>query len=129
MKKYTSLSIVLFFALSFSAPNVSYSFSVPKLLKTSEALKYVKASEFVKLSFEQYAALTGKKQNLWNNLSFNALKMQVKHDLKKKPDLLLSDYTTGKTKHHLATIWWILIGLAALFLILWLVAALVIPPQ
>ena len=117
MKKYALVLLGLIFICSI-ADNAAYSFSIIKPVNSSEALKYVKGSEFVKLSFKQFASLTGEKENLWNKLSFNVMKMRVKHDLKKNPDLFLSDYS--KPKHKMSA------GLVILFVIAGILLAVLI---
>ncbi len=50
------------------------------------------------------------------------MQMKVKHDLKNNPNLLLSNYTSEKTKSRLGVGWWILIGAAAAIVLIFLIA-------
>ena len=75
--------------------------------------KYLKASEFIKLSPDEFSKLSGKKLNFFERLSFSITKMRLKHDLKKNPDLLLTDYVK-EAKHKGSFDWlWFLLGFAA----------------
>lgn len=113
MKKITILFLGFLLLLTVSGSN-AFSFSIAKS-RSSELLKYEKGSEFIKLSFKQFAKLTGKKDNVWNKLSFGIMKARIKYDLKTNPDLILSDY--NKPKHKISP------GLKAL---LWIVAGFII---
>jgi hypothetical protein len=59
----------------------------------------IKASEFIKLSTKEFSLITGKKLNLWNRISFSLLKMKIKHDLEKNPNLSIGDYYQKKGNH------------------------------
>jgi hypothetical protein len=115
MKKFTILFFGLFFFCTCINSNTVYSFSIVKPIN-SNLSSYAKGSEFIKLSFRQFATLTGKKANLWNRLSFNLLKAKVKHDLRKNPNLLITEYSSvGK---GMRTAGWILYGALLLLLLL-----------
>lgn len=88
------------FAFAISKP---YNIENPGLSNFSNNLK---ASDFVKLSAKDFSLITGKKMNLWNRLSFTFLKMRMKQDLKKNPDLKVNDYYAKEAKKHLS-VWWI----------------------
>ena len=96
MKKIIGQSryIILIFILS--GFNVAFSSSISRSPNTLEQLKYEKGAEFIKLSFKQFAILTGQKENLLNKFSFAVIKMRIKHGLKKHHDLTLRDYTNSK---------------------------------
>lgn len=105
--------------LAITATNNSYSASIYNSTPNPEryeAIKYFKISELVNLSAKQFCQLTGKKMNTWHKLSFKLMKIKMKHDLKKTPNLMLKDYY-GSAK-RLGTGWWILIGVGALLLLL-----------
>lgn len=108
--------VILFFVLAHV--NTSYGFSFikpqPNNLNPSNNLsgKYIKASEFVKLSVQEFSTLTGKKLNLFQRLSFKIAKMRMKHDLKKNPDLKITDYLDKKQAGRSFDIGWFLLGLA-----------------
>lgn len=66
--------------------------------------------------------------NLWNRISFTFLKVRMKQDLKKNPDLKVTDYYAKKGKKHLS-MWWIVgIGVAILLLIFLIYAAAALHP-
>ena len=94
MRKIIFLLLGLHFVCVITATDVAYSFSVAKPIYSTELLKYAKGSEFIKLSFKQFTMLTGEKENLRNRISFSVMKMKVKNDLKKNPNLTLSEYNT-----------------------------------
>ncbi len=116
----------LFFVCCLLNTNTSFAFAIskprpiekPGIIKFSDNLK---ASELVKLSIKDFSLITGKKMNLWNRLSFTFLKVRMKHDLKKNPDLKVNDYYAKEAKKHLS-VWWIvaicIVSLVLLFFIL-----------
>lgn len=122
MKKVTFILVGLFFICTVAGTNNVFSFSINKTVTTPYALKYLKGSEFIKLSFKQFASLTGEKENLGNNLSFSIMKMRIRHDLKKNPNLSITDYNSNRSKHGLSVALWIIIGIVALILIIRIIA-------
>ncbi|MEO6583808.1 MAG: hypothetical protein ABIO05_05760 [Ferruginibacter sp.] len=98
----------------------TFGFSIPKLPTNTdsyEAAKPLGINSIINLSAKQFSELTGKKMNAWDKLSFRILKIKMKHDLKKNPDLTLKDYSGKDGKKRLGTGWWILIGVAGIFLL------------
>ncbi len=76
-------------------------------------VNYFKASEFVKLSAKDFSQLTGKKLNVFQRLSFRLAKLKMKHDLKKNPDLLITDYTKGPYNNNKRfSFLWFILGIA-----------------
>ncbi|HEV8081751.1 MAG TPA: hypothetical protein VGP55_01035 [Chitinophagaceae bacterium] len=97
----------------------------PRIIKFSTNLN---ARDFVKLSAKDFSLITGKKMNLWNRISFTFLKVKMKHDLKKNPDLKVNDYYAKEGKKHLS-VWWIVgIGIVTLLLIFLIYAAAALHP-
>ena len=98
--------------------NTSFGFSIvkPKAndILPSENLygKYIYASEFVKLSVKEFSLLTGKKLNFIQRLSFRVAKLRMKHDLKKNPNLKITDYIDKQGEGNSFDIGWFLLGLA-----------------
>ena len=120
-------SVLLMCCILFIAGiNKSYSFSIVKLPVNSERpgiSKYLQVSELVKLSAKDYGTLTGKKMTMWDKISFKIMKMKMKHDLKKNPNLLISDYMSSKkTSTAINIVYYILIGIL-LFMVIILVLA------
>lgn len=111
MKKIKLLLLAAFGIYAFSGVNMAYGFSVIKPVEPSIAsVNYLKASEFVKLSAKDYTALTGKKLNFFQRMSFNLTKVKMKHDLKKNPDLKVTDYINGDGRTFQIDILWLLLG-------------------
>jgi len=95
------------FALALSDPGVNK----PDVTKVTNSIK---AIEFVKLSAKDISLITGKKMNIWNRLSFSILKMRMKHDLKKDPNLTVADYNSKNGKHRVGVGGIILLSVAVL---------------
>jgi hypothetical protein len=77
------------------------------------------------LSVKQIEALAGRKLTLRERVSFSVMKLKMKHDLKRNPDVQLSDYFGKNASRRLGTGWWILInvsGLALLAFVLYILA-------
>lgn len=117
MKKIcNTLITVLLILLIVSYERISYASSIitPVSNKANTPdnteLDYLKASKFVKLSFREFSRLTGKKLSLFQKLSFKLTKMRIRHDLKKNPDLKITDYLNSERKGNSL---WFLLGLIA----------------
>jgi hypothetical protein len=110
MKKIKLLLLATFSIYAFAGVNMSYGFSIikPAANEPASALKYIKASEFVKLSVKEFSDLSGKKLNMFQKFSFKITKMKMKHDLKKNPDLKVTDYFQDGTTFRLDILWLIL---------------------
>lgn len=117
MKFFSSLLFGVIFTAVILQTNVAFSFSIKKAIPSPELVKYAKGSEFVKLSFKQFAMLTGQNENLWNRISFNIMKNKVKRDIRKDPNLNITRYYS-RPGHAISTAGWILYGLLILLLIL-----------
>ncbi|HUS02624.1 MAG TPA: hypothetical protein VMY77_12890 [Chitinophagaceae bacterium] len=105
------------------ASGYSYGFSIHKPMAIAEHNLPFRASDLVKLSAARLTEITGKKMSMWDKVSFAIAKMKMKHDLKKNPDLQLTDFTFRKNK---SSVWrilqWVLIGFLVLFFIMLAVA-------
>ncbi len=112
-KKILNSSVIILLLILLSWQN-GFSFSmvsVPLSAVKNEMANpaYLKASAFVKMSPTEFAAVTGKKLNLVQKIYFKVIKRQVKRDLKKNPDLLMTDYfdkKEGKFKFDL--LWFVI---------------------
>lgn len=115
---YTILlsSFLLIFALSLSSG--ANAFSNKKKIDPFALVKLNKAREFLKLNFEDFRSITGKKNNPWNRASFAVFKMNLKHEVKKNPELKMSDYLHAKHKMPVALRIISLVILVALVLML-----------
>ncbi len=119
MKKITFL-LSLISLFSITGHNQTYGFSIVKLPTNTdsyEAAKSLSINTIINLSAKQFSELTGKQMNIWDKLSFSIIKIKMKQDLKKNPNLTLKDYIDKGGKKRLGTVWWILIGLAGIFLL------------
>jgi hypothetical protein len=110
MKKVTLFFLGCIFFFAITGLNNTYAFSV-KPVSSSSLLQYQEAGDFVKLSFKEFASLTGEKENLWNKISFNVLQRKIKRDLKTNPGLSMSDYIFHPRHRHISTMEWILYGI------------------
>ena len=122
MKKLKLLLPVLFLLYA-GGLNEAHGFSIARPVPSQLPGSSLQASDLVKLTFSEYASLTGKKESLWNRTQFKLLKMKVQHDLRKNGDFKLSEYAEGK--HHMSTALKILLWTAAGLLFLILVIAVI----
>lgn len=121
--RLSKLTALLFLFALFSQVKVIHASSVivPGITKSNTApvdnLKYFKASEFVKLSTKEFTKLTGKRLNVFQRISFQIAKAKMKHDLKKNPNLQVTDYakTFSKSDSRFSFLWFIL-GIAGVIL-------------
>ncbi len=114
-----------------TSTSFAFAISKPRTIEKPGIIKFsndLKASEFVKLSAKDFSLITGKRMNLWNRISFTFLKVRMRHDLKKDPDLKVNAYYAIEGKRHLS-VWWIVgIGIVVLLLIFLISAASALHP-
>jgi len=118
------LNITLLFICCMINTDVSFALAIvkpgedkPGIAKVSNNIK---ASEFVKLSAKDFSIITGKKMNMWNRLSFSVLKLKIKHDLKKNPNLYVTDYYFKESDNRNFN-WWVFgIGLIVALILAYL---------
>ena len=69
----------------------------------------LRADVFVTLSLKEFSAVTGQKLNLVQKLFFKAVQKRLKKDLKRNPDLMVTDYVDPvKKKFKFDSLWFIL---------------------
>ena len=91
-------------------PN-SFSFAVFRTVgnanKTAVAPPdYLKGSVFVNLTATEFAAVTGKKLNFFQKISFKIIQRRVRRDLKKNPGVMITDYyDQEKAKFKFDALW------------------------
>ena len=82
----------------------------------------MKAAELLDISAADFSVITGKKMNTWQKLFFKLMKIKLRKELKKNPDLLLKDlYTENKT---MGAGWILLLAVLGALLILLLLFSL-----
>lgn len=73
------------------------------------AIDYKRADVFVNLSRKEFSALTGMKLNILEKLFFKVSQKKIRKDLKRNPDLLITEYFDPvKQKFKLDPLWFIL---------------------
>lgn len=108
------ISVITIIYFSF---NIAYGADITRPVPEPKVVAKIMAKDFLKFSATQYAHITGKKMNLWDKLSFQLMKMKMKQEIKKNPELTLNDYMTQEKK-KMGRGWWILIGfVGGLFLL------------
>lgn len=121
MKNIKWLPFTFFYIVLFTVCSNASVIIPTNIITPNETWKNLKASEFVKLSINDFSKITGKKMNLKDKISFIVLNKRMKHALKKNPDLTVDEYLASNKK--LGTGWWILIGAVAGAAILLIIAA------
>ncbi len=106
---------LLIFIISISSSHAA-SIINPESSPTGSPSKYLKASEFVRLSPDEFSRLTGKKLNPIEKVSFRLLKQRMKRDLKKNPALMVSEYFNPAKKKMSTALLIILIVVGAILL-------------
>jgi hypothetical protein len=121
--KSSKLTALLFLTAFFFEVNVicATSVIVPGITKSNTAslanINSLKASEFVKLSAKDFNRLTGKRLNFFQRISFQIVKLKMKHDLKKNPDVLITEYTqTASHSDRRFNFLWFILGIAGVIL-------------
>jgi len=71
---------------------------------------FLKASVFITLSPQEFAAASGAKLNLFQKGVFKLIQRQLRRELVKNPDLLITDYYDQKTKKFKLDPLWFVIG-------------------
>lgn len=123
MKKIKWPGIAIVCVLLFSMPLSIAALSVVEhrsIDPVAQSWKDLKVRDFIKLSAKDYSSLIGRKLNLKEKIAFKVMKIKMKHQLKKQPDLLVTDYLT--TEGGISRGWMIAIVLVVvIFIIIFLV--------
>jgi hypothetical protein len=114
-QKFLNLFILLICSIFLSLQD-GYALSIVRPLpETAKAEAttpaYFKASVFVNMSASDFAAATGTKLNFFQRIYFKVIQRHVRRDLKKNPDLLMTDYVDQKTKKFKLNPLWFVIGM------------------
>src|SRR5438128_408568 len=109
MSKNLVLLIAIFFASFILGANRALSASIIKPTHAAQLMKYNRGKEFITLTFKQFASITGERKNLLNRISFGLMKVKVKHDLKKNPELIITEfYRPGERTPVWKIVLWVL---------------------
>lgn len=112
-QKYLRTPVIIILSIFLSGQN-GFSFSImrPSEADNKTEIKnpdYLKASVFVNMSAREFAEATGKKFNFFQKIYFKVIQRQIKRDLKKNPDLLISDYfDPKKDKFKFDLLWFVI---------------------
>ena len=87
----------------------------------------IKAADLLQFTPADYSAMTGKKMNYWQKLSFKVMKIKLRKELKKNPDLLMNDFY--KENKRIGTGWIILLAVLSTLLLLLLIFAIAYSKQ
>src|SRR5258705_10850960 len=114
-KKILSFSVLIILSIFLSWQN-GFSFSIVRASANENKAEmkdpdYCKASVFVNLSAREFATATGNKLNFFQKIYFKVIQRQIKRDLKKNPDLLISDYFDQKKGKFKFDLLWFIIGM------------------
>jgi hypothetical protein len=123
MKKIKWPGVAIICVLLFSLPLHAAALSIIEHRSTDPVFQSwmdFKVRDFIKLSTKDYSNIIGRKLNLKEKISFKIMKLRMKHQLKKQPDLLVGDYLA--TEGKISTGWLIAIIIVVLILILLAVA-------
>ena len=101
MKKIHLLLLFVCFALTISTPFcATASFvSKPSATPISENWKYLKLADCIYFGPDDFVTFYAKRMNIWDKISFKIMKMNMRKELKKNPDLLFSEYYSKKCKN------------------------------
>lgn len=116
MKKLLFIQLLLLCLFIIENKTFAISIIVPPTVASNASVdlpgKYFNASEFVKLTAKEFSKLSGVKLNWYQKLSFVITKSRLKHDLKKNPELKLTDYNTKAEKGKKFNFLWFILGIA-----------------
>lgn len=107
--KTLKTSLILFFGLFiFCQKNdaASFIYSSPTSVNHTD---YLKASVFVKLSAKEFSSLTGTKLNFLQKLYFKSVQRKLSREVKKNPELLITEYySPANHKFKLDALWFVI---------------------
>ncbi len=88
MKKYLFFTTALLVSTSFLA-NASF---VSNPSATPPNSNHLKLADYINFSPADFESFQGKKMNIIDRISFKILKMKIRKELKKNPNMLVSEY-------------------------------------
>lgn len=104
--------VLLIFILVLNIKGFSFSIAksiIPENHISPAGIEYLRASVFVKLSAKEFGAITGKKLNFPQRIYFKIIQRKLKHELKKNPDLLITNYyDPQKEKFKFDPLWFVI---------------------
>ncbi len=104
--------IICFGFLSFCQNSYAASYIFPKSVVpeniTLNKSDYLKASVFIKLSPKEFASITGQHLNFLQKLYFKSVQRKLSREVKKNPDLLITEYyDQKKAKFKIDPLWFV----------------------
>ncbi len=107
-----SSPVLLIFILVLNIKGFSFSIGksiIPENNISPAGIEYLRASVFVKLSAKEFGAITGKKLNFPQRIYFKIIQRKLKHELKKNPSLLITNYyDPQKEKFKFDPLWFVI---------------------
>ncbi|HEV8082543.1 MAG TPA: hypothetical protein VGP55_05045 [Chitinophagaceae bacterium] len=104
--------VLLIFILVLNIKGFSFSIGksiIPENHISPACIEYQRASVFVKLSAKEFEAISGKKLNFLQRIYFKIIQRKLKHELKKAPDLLITNYyDPQKEKFKFDPLWFVI---------------------
>ncbi len=112
--------LAIAFILGYGGWNTGYSATAISPGPVNPVINWLdmKASDFVKLSVKDFSKITGKKLNLKEKFAFFVMKKNMKHVMKKNPNLTVRDYLTSNHKKMETGVLIILIVVAVLVIVI-----------
>lgn len=108
-KMLRTSAIFAFLILLYSQNSFSFSFVIPPHKVEIKSPDYLKGSVFVNLTAREFALASGKKLDFFQKIYFKALQHRIKHDLKKNPDLIITDYfDPAAKKFRFDALWFVI---------------------
>ena len=101
--------------------------ALPKTTPVKQSYAGVKASDILNFTAADFSLMTGKKMNAFQKISFKVMKIKLRKELKKNPDLLLNDFY--KPNKKIGVGWIILITVLSTILLLFLIFAIAYSSQ
>lgn len=116
MKKLTLAAFLSWMLFGSGVANATF---VSKIIDPvyPEALTQMKAADFIKLTLKDFTKLSQKKLTLKEKIAFSVLKKNLKRELKKNPNLIVSDYLASTSNQKISGWAWVAMVLGVLLII------------
>ncbi len=97
MRKHLIAGLLSLMCMALCSNAQAVSLPQLKLVLNKASINNLRADALLTMSSKQFSDLSGKRMSLHNRLSFKMMKMNIKHQLKKKPDLTFQQYRDGES--------------------------------